>query len=107
MTRTAKTWKSSREARRLIRATLKRTGSQRAAARALGLPTHGQLAKMLHGDIADTPAMRAALARADARAKRAWFSIKEDGPAIDADLVAAGIEALERELTALKSLVRR
>lgn len=107
MTRTAKEWKSSREARRLIRATVKRTGSQRAAAKALGLPTHAQLAKMLAGEIRDTPAMRAALARADTRARRAWFSTKDDGPAIDADLVLAAIGALERELETLKSLVRR
>jgi hypothetical protein len=71
MTQTAKTSKSSVAARRLIRAVIKRSGSQRAATRVLGLPTQAQLSKMLRGEIADTPAMQAAIARADVRAKRA------------------------------------
>lgn len=106
MTRTAKTWKSSREARRLIRATVKRAGSQRAAAHALRLPSHGQLAKMLHGEIRDTPAMKAALARADARAARAWGFVKdEEQPAVDLALVLESVERLERELAVLKAMV--
>lgn len=100
--------KSSQGARRLIRAALRRHGSQRAAARALGLPSHGQLAKMLAGEIRDTPAMRAALARADARAKRAWGLVKLDAaPAVDVELVLASVERVEQELAMLRELVRR
>jgi|SRR5579859_6153432 len=108
MTQTAKTWKSSRAARRLIRAVVKRAGSQRAAARLLGLPTQAQLSKMLRGEIADTPAMKAALARADARAKRAWSMVRADNgsPGVDGEVALAGVERLERELAVLKDILK-
>jgi|SRR5579859_3191649 len=107
MTRCRRTLKSSPAARRLIRAAVARHHSQHKAARALGLPTQAQLAKMLHGEIRDTPAMKAALARADARARRAWAMVKDEpGPAVDVELVLTSVERVERELAVLKSLVR-
>lgn len=107
MTRARPHAKSSAAARRLIRAALKRHGSQRAAARALGLPNQAQLSKMLAGTIRDTPAMRAALARADARAKRAWAMVKvEQGACVDRELVMASVARLERELAVIKNTIR-
>lgn len=70
--------KSSLTARRLIRAAIKKYGSQRAAARALELPGHGQLWKMLKGQLADTPEMKTAIARAERRAYSAYFFHRED-----------------------------
>lgn len=89
----------------MIRAALRRYNSQHKAARALGLPNQAQLAKMLAGEIRDTPAMKAALARADQRAKRAWAMVKEETlTVVDRDLILASVERLERELAMLKSL---
>ncbi len=99
--------KSSLRARRLIRATLRHCqNNQHAAARALRLPNQAQLRRMLRGEIPDTPAMQAALVRADARAARAWSLEKGDNSAIDVQLVLASVEQIERELAVLKSLVR-
>lgn len=108
MTRPRRPLKSSLAARRLIRATLKRCprGSQHEAARRLRLPNQAQLRKMLHGEIRDTPAMKAALARADARAARAWaFEKADERQAVDALLVLESVVRLERELAMLKALV--
>lgn len=106
MTRSRRPLKSSLAARRLIRAALRKHKTHRAAARALRLPSHGQLAKMLAGEIRDTPAMRAALARADARAAKAWgFVIDEQQLAVDTALVLESVARLERELAMLKRLV--
>lgn len=106
MTQPRRPLKSSLAARRLIRAALRKHKTHRAAAHALRLPSHGQLAKMLHGEIRDTPAMQAALARADARAAKAWGFVKDDeSPAVDGALVLASVERLERELAVLKAMV--
>jgi|SRR5579859_761303 len=109
MTRNRKILKSSPEARRLIRSVVgrgKHKRSLRTAAHILRLPSHAQLAKMLHGEIRDTPAMKAALARADARARRAWGLVKDEpGPAVDVELVLASVERVERELAVLKALI--
>ncbi len=100
--------KSSPEARRLIRAALRRHKTQARAQRALGLPSQAQLSRMLSGALADTPAMKAALARANARARRAWAFAKDDEqPAVDGALVLESVERLERELAVLKALVTR
>lgn len=93
LSKTPKKLKSSSAARRLIRAALRRhKGNQSAAARALGLPSQGQLHKMLHGTLRDTPAMKAALLRADKRARRAWSLIPpravEQCDAVDKAVVA-------------------
>src|SRR5258707_12707571 len=101
MTGPRRTLKSSLVARRLIRATLKRckNGSQHEAARRLRLPNQAQLRKMLRGEIRDTPAMKAALARADMRAARAWaFEKVEEWATVDPALVLQSVERLEREL---------
>ena len=50
--------KSSSAARRLIRAALRRHKTQRAAARALGLPNQAQLRKMLAGEMQVTIQLR-------------------------------------------------
>lgn len=101
---TARKPKSSLAARRLIRAAL-RGRSLREAARVLRLPNHGQLQKMLNGDIGDTPAMKAALARADARAKRAYFLFRADDQPLTAADLAPLVADLEKQLAALKALL--
>lgn len=95
--------KSSVTARRLIRVALeKRHGNQSAAARALGLPNQAQLYRMLHGLIKDTPAMKAAIARAKERAWRAYRFMspeREDhGHAIDYSELRIIVEQLNRLL---------
>jgi DNA-binding transcriptional regulator YdaS (Cro superfamily) len=69
--------RSSPEARRLIRAYVKHYGSQHQAAKKLGM-TQAQLNGLLTGRLRDTPAMRVAIDRADARAKRAWLKVNGD-----------------------------
>lgn len=99
--------KSTPAARRLIRAALRRHGTQARAARALGLPSQAQLSRMLAGTLGDTPAMKAALVRADARGKRAWALVKETPAAgVDAEQVQAVIAEMETLVARLKSLVR-
>jgi hypothetical protein len=93
--------KSTPAARRLIRAALKRCGnSQRAAARLLRLPNAAQLNKMMRGLIGDTPSMKAALRRADDRARRAWRMIPADPPD-DETIDRAAVHTLWCELKAL------
>lgn len=83
---TARSMKSSKEARKLIGAALRESrkytkdhkSSSRIAAKLLRLPSHGQLVKMQHGLIKDTPAMEAAKLRADNRARRAYYRIEDD-----------------------------
>lgn len=97
--------KSSREARRLIRAVVKQAGSQRKGARVLRLPTQAQLVRMLHGQIRDTPAMKAALERANRRAQRAWAMIKlDDGEPLDRELVCRLVHQVEVDLEQLKAM---
>lgn len=96
-----KTPKSTPEARRLIRAAMKKFKSERAAARALGLPNQAQLNKMRRGLIGDTPAMKIALKRAEERARRAW---KFQLPLDDDGIPKLAVAALWREL---KSLTKR
>jgi LmbE family N-acetylglucosaminyl deacetylase len=89
--------KSSPTARALIDAALKRYRTERAAARALGLPNHGQLNKMKRGLIRDTPSMQAAIRRARKRARRAFYFVPpqtEVGPAVDADELRRQIKNL-------------
>jgi hypothetical protein len=98
--------KSSPEARRLIRAALRRHKTQARAARALGLPSQAQLSRMLSGDLADTPEMKAALKRADARAARAWgFVVDDYSRPVDLVPVLDMVQRLERDLAVLKALV--
>ncbi len=105
--KTRKRPKSSLAARKLIRAALKRHGTLRAAAKALRLPTHGQLQKMLSGEIRDTPAMKAALARARARARRAFYLVREEGSAHgDVAHVCQVIHQVRDQLATLEALVK-
>jgi len=98
--------RSSPEARRLIRAAIRRHKTQRAAARALGLPNDSQLIKMLRGTLHDTPAMKASLARADKRARRAWSLVRnENVPAIDDAKVKVLIGSIRHCLNELKVLL--
>ena len=94
--------KSSLTARRLIRCALERYKSSRAAARALGLPNHSQLNQMLHGLIKDTPAMKAAIARAKERARRAYRFIPpergDNGHVIDYSELRIIVDQLTRLL---------
>lgn len=70
--KSAQNAKSSPEARRLLRASLRRHKTYRGVAKALGLSNHMQAVRMLKGEIRDTPEMKAAIVRANTRAKRAW-----------------------------------
>lgn len=99
--KTPKKLKSSPAARKLIRAALRRTkGNQSAAARLLRLPNQSQLWKMLHGAMKDTPAMQAALKRAEQRSKRAWAFIPQTVEQCDA-VDKAVVATLWRELKVL------
>lgn len=105
--KTAHSAKSSPEARRLIRAALRRGKTLREAARLLGLPNHAQMAAMLSGRLRDTPAMRAELMRAKQRADRAWRLVKVDATeAIDRAAVCAIVARLERDLALLREMCR-
>lgn len=101
--------KSSTEARRLIRAALrvKRNGqasSYRDAARLLRLPNHGQLVKMLRGEIRDTPAMQAALARAEQRATRAYYCVRADRDStIDVEVLRQQVEQLQKQIDVIRA----
>lgn len=64
----------SAEALKLLKHTLKRChGSERQAAKVLRLANHAHLGRMLRGEMRETPAMKAAVIRARARAKRAFL----------------------------------
>jgi len=90
--------KSTPQARRLIRAALRKYKTTRAAAHALGLATHMQLVKMYRGEIGDTAAMKAALVRSEERARRARnFLPLEQSEGVPPSIVLA----LWRELKAL------
>lgn len=78
--------KISAEARRLLRATVRRChGSERQAAKLLRLANHAQLGRMLRGEMGETPAMRAAVIRAKARAERAFLMERPSVPQVDVD----------------------
>jgi hypothetical protein len=102
--KTAKRTKSSRAARALIKAAIQRYGSQRRAARALGLPNQSQLRKILLGLMKDTPAMRAAIARAKERARRAYYFVPpppKNGAEPQVDIVR--LRLLNKELNDILS----
>lgn len=86
----------SAECRKLILRTVKRCGSKRQAAKVLRLPNHAQLERMLEGKIGETPAMKAALLRARARAERAFY--------LERDCVAADPMKLEQARKLIKEL---
>jgi len=100
--KTRKKPKSSNAARKLIRSAYRHHKSIRGAARAIGLDNPMQLIRMMEGTMKDTPAMRAAIRRADHRARLAWsFKHEENHKGhVDAEVVAQ----LWREF---KSITRR
>ena len=103
--------KSSPEARSLIQAVIGRKPNQRPlreAARLLQLPNHAQMIKMLSGKMKDTPAMKAALRRADKRAERAWRNVNAAPQQhVDEAALTVVVEELECILKYLKSLLTR
>jgi hypothetical protein len=95
--------KSSVAARRLIRAAM-RGRTLREAQRLLRLNSHNQVIAMLTGRIGDTPAMKAALKRADRRADRARYFLRADETHIECAQVAdiaRRVRDLSKELDAL------
>jgi hypothetical protein len=78
----------SPEARKLILATVRRYKSQRKAARVLRLKSHIHLVRMLKGEMRETPAMKAAVIRAKARASRAFLMEREDVPLVERERIA-------------------
>lgn len=99
--------KSSERARRLIECAVRRHGSERAAARALDLPNQAQLNKLRRGLIRDTPAMKAALLRADKRAERAWRMVAapRQTTEIDPEAVKQTIRDLYLKIATLAALI--
>lgn len=100
---------SSAAARRLCEAAVKRHGSLRKAAKALGLKSHGQLYQIMKGRMRDTAEMKAALRRADRRAKRAWELVRDEGPAphVDVDALRGAISVVERQLKMMRELMKK
>jgi len=71
----------SRKARSLIHHLIKvKKFSYRKAASLLQLKSHGDLHAMHTGRIGETPEMTAAVERAEARARRAFFDARKDNP---------------------------
>jgi len=99
--------KSSWAARRLIRAALRKYGSQRLAAWALRLPNAAQLNRMLHGQMHDTPAMKAALIRAKKRAERAYYLVRADQPEpFDVEAIRAILREIDEQVELLKQMTK-
>jgi len=100
---------SSAPARRLCKAALKRYGSLRKAAAALGLKSYGQLYAIMNGRMYDTPEMKAALRRADRRAKRAWELVRDEGPRprVDVEALRGSIQAIEYQLRVMRETLKR
>lgn len=101
--------KSSRTARQLINAAVKKFGSEVKAAAALGIPNSTQLNKMRKGTLHDTPAMKAAILEAKARAKRAFLFIprRRDIKPIDPAAIDLALQTLDTDLMALAQLLQR
>jgi len=97
--------RSSPQARRLIRAYVKKYKSQHKAAKRLNM-TQAQLNGMLSGRLRDNAAMQVALSRADERARRAWSKIDNDQcTVIDAPAtLRAALRALQQAETMIAVL---
>jgi len=104
--------KSSPEARRLIRAALHGRNSKGKpnswvqVASILKLPTGAQAYKMYFGLIKDTPSMKAAIKRADARAKRAWSMVRLDHQEIDCVQVLNDVRDVARRIAVIEANVK-
>lgn len=98
--------KSSIEARRLLRAAVRRFGSQRKAAAALHISSQAAFNKMLHGTLRDTKEMKAAILRADNRSKSAWLMVKlETVGDLDKSALAVIVKDVEQLLENIKALL--
>jgi len=95
--------RSSREARRLIRAYVRRYGTEREAARALHM-TQAALNGMKSGRLGDTLQMQVALARAEHRARRAWLRIDQDDTPMTINAVAT-LRAAQRALGQAQNMI--
>ena len=87
---------------------LRRYKSQRKAARVLGLANNAQLGQMLSGTLRDTPPMKAALKRANDRARRAWRMARpqsEGAPVVDVAAVQTIREELRQLLRRIDSII--
>ncbi len=101
--------RASGETRKLIRAALKKSkGSQRGASRLLGLGNNNRaLMRMLRGEMAETPAMRAAVLRAKARADRAFRLLRPDvPPQVDLELVHKLVAEVKYKIEVLEYLLK-
>ncbi len=98
--------KSSAAARRLIEAYVKVHKTERTAAKKLGLKNHAQLGRMRRGEMRDTPEMKAALIKADKRAKRAWALAPDlTGAPVDTDVLRAQLSMLAADVEATIDLL--
>ena len=98
--------KSSIAARRLIKAAIQKHGSERAAAYALRLESQAALNKLKRGLIKDTPAMRAAIARAEKRAERAYYLEPGDPSEIDRACLLEAIDRIEKDLQTARECLK-
>jgi hypothetical protein len=95
--------KTSMVTRRLIRAAM-RGRTLRQAARLLRLNSHNQMIAMLTGRIRETPAMKAALKRAERRAREAFYFVEADEAHIscaEIALIASEVEKSSKQLNAV------
>lgn len=96
----------SPESRKLIRATLRRChGNESEASRLLRLPVRSQLGRMLRGEMRETPAMRAAVLRARARAAKAFCWEQPDVTMADREHVRKLIGEVRWIIEVLEGLV--
>lgn len=101
--------RSSPEARRLIKAYIKRYGCEREAAKHLHM-TQGQLSGIKHGRLHDTEAMKIAIRRADSRARRAWLMVDRDDPRHmidDHETLRAAARALGQAQTMIETMIAK
>lgn len=96
----------SAEARSLILATVRRAGSQRQAAKWLGLKNHMHLVRMLRGEMKETPQMRAAVLRAKDRARRAFLGEKPLPNLLDLEKFRKAVAEVKWTIEVLESYVK-
>jgi len=63
----------------------------------------------MNGRMYDTPEMKAALRRADRRAKRAWELVRDEGPKprVDVEALRGSITAIEYQLRLMRETLKR
>ena len=93
----------SPECRKLLRATIRRAGSLRKAAKILRLPSHAQIPAMLEGRIGETAAMKAAVLRAEARAQRAFLMEPSVECTFDREQIKKLVEQIREQVAVLEN----